>query len=131
MNDEVQIDESTARYIKSSNHIRKQEPFIKWQAFKPELWNSQWELSIFRIDSLSNQEIHTLGVQFVAGGNQEIIKGWGNLTVKQYANHGLRVVSEKSTHERHALSLGWTGDDADHMAVAQKLSADAKLERAQ
>jgi hypothetical protein len=128
MNDEVLPDERTARFIKSSNHIRSKEPFVKWQVFKPEFFKSQWELSIFRTDGIDNPAIKTLAINAVAGGHQDIIKGWATLSVGQYSEKGLRTISDKSTHERHGLVLGWSGDDADHMALAQSLSAIAKLD---
>ncbi len=120
----VSFTETISRYILSKNDFTKNR--IKYSAFIP---YPHLELSIYRIDSLTEAEIWNIGQVEVANKRGKPLLARGDVTVAQVGEvSGLEVTpdTDPESHYLHANIINWP-----KMKSEQKLRAVELADRAQ
>ncbi|MEO8324952.1 MAG: hypothetical protein ABI618_03830 [Nitrospirota bacterium] len=83
--------------------------------------SSNLKLSVFRIYTLSDEEIWALAVEKVEPARGKVI-GRGDLRVSGIIENSLRVPPDEDPESRHADIVGWP-DDRNHRATIAKVLA--------
>jgi hypothetical protein len=119
MSEEADPLETISRYL-LEGEIRRDNT-IRHSAFTPP---TNLRHSVFRIDSLSDEEIWNLAIEYVEPHRGKVI-GRGDLLVSQVLGENLRVVPADPP-PRHADICGWPPDDRERrVTVAKVLAAKA------
>ncbi len=114
---DIHPSELVSRYLIKDN-IRS-DGVVRHGAFIPS--SSNLKLSVFRIFTLSNEEIWALAVEKVEPARGKVI-GRGDLRVSGIIENSLRVAPDEDHESRHADIVGWP-DDRNHRATLAKVLA--------
>lgn len=109
-----------SRYLTSSKHFSANNNRVKKAAFDP---NPYKELSVFRTEGLSYDEIKILGKNHISNN----IYGTGDLNPKQYEECGLNVDYDNNP-ERHTTILNWPEERDKQMLITIELANMASLQ---
>ncbi len=117
--------ESLARYLTQSNHFNLNTYSVRPRAFDPP---PNLCLSVFRIDSLSAQEIWTNGQINVINRmlQPHPLYGFANIKVSEVQATSLTVDPDDNP-PRHASIMGWPQDKSERILMTQELASKAKL----
>lgn len=130
---DVEPDETLARFILSSRHIRSSDDTIKPDAFIPHPSN---ELSVTRHRDATDDEVWNVG-RAVAEVQQRTLHGRGDVVAAAFLERGLALQAAPVIgHARlpdnpnHANVTGWPKDDKGRQRLlALGVAAQAKLVR--
>jgi hypothetical protein len=117
--DNIDVQETLARYIYSRNHYRSSDHTVKHSAFIPP---KDKRLSIFRISSLSESEIWSIGGTLRA----QSLLGRADIKALSIWETGLSIDPD-DTPPRHANIVGWPNEDSAIMLKAIELAEKAQL----
>lgn len=95
---------------------------MKPRAFMPR----DGETSVFRTAGLELSEILDIGVQEVAAPRGRTLYGLGQLDSRDVRETRLDIQANEPP-PRHANIVGWPGDPAEQLSLAQELSRRARL----
>lgn len=118
----VEQHETLARYIYTKNHYRSSDQTVKYGAFVPPKNNRQ--LSVFRISSLSENEI------WIIGENLRSLSLLGRADVQ--ASYVFQIelsIDPDNTPQHHANIIGWPSQDSEIKLKAIELADNAQLVR--
>lgn len=118
---EIRNNETLSRYVFSRSHFSPQTARVKYNAFMPR----QGEVSVFRIDQLSEKQIWTTGAEIASGGNRKL-HARGDIRALVVRESRLDVVSDEPP-TRHANVIGWPQEKSEQQLIAQQLAASAVL----
>ena len=119
----VMDDETVARFIFSSKHIR-QDRSIKHEAFMPRRGEG---LSVVRHDDMGDTELWAIG-RAMEQGRVDTLHGRTDVEAAAFVEQRLQVVAapiELTPH--HAEVRGWPDDKSARMLVAKMIAARAGL----
>lgn len=119
----VSSDENLARFIFSKNYFSKTKKTVNFGAFMPP--PDSKDLSVFRISSISDNEVWKIGVEEV-GGNRNL-KARADILVSQVKKRGLQVIPETKSHKFHANITPFPLDKITRQIIATKLADASKL----
>jgi len=130
---DVKADETLARFILSSRHIRSSDDTIKADAFIPHPSN---ELSVTRHRDATDGEVWNVG-RAVAQVQQRTLHGRGDVVATAFLERGLAVQAAPvighaslPDNPNHANVTGWPKDDkARQRLLALQITAQASLVR--
>jgi len=97
---------------------------VKYAAFMPP--KGETEVSVFRIDTLTLQEIWETG-EMVGAVSERKLQARGDLLVDHVLREDLEVIEETSNHPLHANIEGWPSDDLKIRRIARNLADNATL----
>lgn len=115
--------DTIARYIFNKTHFAASTGRVKYPAFLP----PDGETSVYRITSLTEEEIWDIGQRYVAEVSGRTLRARGDLFVSDVFSVGLNVELETATHHLHANVIGWPPQKAQRMLGAKKLEGKAQL----
>lgn len=116
--------ENLARFLFSDKHFARTTSRVKRQAFDPPL-NRQ--VSVFRIDRLSESAVWTLGRERVGAARNEAPRARADLVAAAVRATQLDAVAAPETHPRHANIVGWPDDKECVRQLTMELATRAKL----
>ncbi len=130
---DIETDETLARFILSSRHIRSSDDTIRPDAFIPYPEN---ELSVTRHRDATEDEIWNAG-RAVAKVRQRTLHGCGDVVASAFLERGLAlradpVIGHKTLPDNpnHANVIGWPTDDRGRQRLlALEIAAQARLAR--
>lgn len=121
----INSSESLGRYLTQKNHFSRMRNEVKPNAFFPP---PNLQLSVYRIDGLTLDEIWKIGKENVVDSMAEPRNLYGIADVKA------RVVEEEkltimpdNLPSRHANILDWPSEEARWLSITQRIAAEAKL----
>lgn len=118
-------EESVARYVLFSNHIRNSDMTVKPDAFIP---HPNPELSVTRHIEATEEELWRAGAQ-VAGQRQRTLHGRADVIVAVCLAEGLSVVAVPlEENPNHADISGWPKDKAEQKMKALEIARQAKFQ---
>ena len=121
----VLAEESVARYVLFSNHIRNSDMTVKPDAFIP---HPNPELSVTRHIEATEEELWRAGAQ-VAGQRQRTLHGRADVIVAVCLAEGLSVVAVPlEENPNHADISGWPKDKAEQKMKALEIARQAKFQ---
>ena len=117
--------ESLGRFLTQSGHFRSLSKRVWFTAFMPP---SNLRLSVCRLDELRIDEIWNLGNSVILAMKQPK-KLYGVADIKTGAVESKRALSiiPDTLPSRHAEIVGWPGEEAKRLSLAQELAAEAQL----
>ena len=115
--------DTIARYIFNKAHFAASTGRVKYPAFLP----PDGETSVFRITSLTEEEIWDIGQHYVAEVSGRTLRARGDLFVSDVFTVGLHVELETATHHLHANVIGWPTQKGQRILIAKKLEGKAQL----
>lgn len=118
---EVGNDESLSHFIFSSTWFSPNTARVKYNAFMPR----QGEVSVFRIDRLSENQIWTIGRDVVGYGTRNP-KARGDIKAAKVRESRLNVLAAEPP-PRHANLVGWPSEKSEQKLIAKQLAAGAIL----
>lgn len=124
MSGEIANTELISRFILDKSQIRSSDKTVKHNAFLPQR-NSQ--LSVYRTNGLSENEIWAIADQFVAQPRQKAVIARADLPAAAIVEAGLQLNPTDLPHPRHANVVGWAESSSENRLTAIKLAAKAHL----
>lgn len=115
--------DSYSRYIVESNKFTSSR--VKPQAFLPSPKNPQ--LSVFKTNELSNEEIWAIGVEFVANPRRKTLYARADFPESLVDEVGLSLSPDPTPHPLHANLVGWPEEKNEKMAIAKDLANASSL----
>ena len=120
----VTSDEQLARFILSSNWIRKSDQTVKPDAFIPHPYP---DLSVTRHKSLTEQQLWQIG-QVIADSRPATLYGRADIQTSSVRRQGLEVDPKRlANNQNHANVIGWPTDKPTQKIIAQELAAKANF----
>jgi hypothetical protein len=121
----ITAQEALARFITSKRWYSREKNVVKPQAFMPP---SDFRLSVFRIDSLSESEIWKIGFKKVISkmNQPRTLHGRADIQASSIMENNLQIDPD-NTPPRHASIIGWPELKEERKSIAQELAAKASL----
>ena len=118
-------DESLGRFLKRKSWFSRRENRVYPDAFMPPL---DFELSVYRIDGLSENEMWGIGRDYVIALSKGKIQAiFGIAEIKaNIVQKVLTVETNGSPHPRHSLITGWPIEKAECKMIAIDFASAAK-----
>lgn len=121
--------EKLTRFIRYSNHFSVETNRVKHYAFLPH--KNSVELSVFRISELSDNEVWTIGREYVQRGGRPI-KARADLSAGDVYENNLEVIPDEQGHELHASITPFPiekslADRKTRRTIAMKLAYASEL----
>lgn len=101
-----------ARFILQTNHFRKSDNTVKWNAFLP---NSRGETSVYQISTLSDAQTWDIG-RGVANSTVKDLYGRADVPSAAVLDNGLQIVYCGPI--RHANIIGWPAEKEAKKEIA-------------
>ena len=120
----VPPNEKLTRFISSKSGFSIQKKEVSYRAFIPPRKNPQ-EISVYRIDTLTENEAWEIGREYVQGENT--IKARADFLAKVVYENNLRVVEDKRVHELHANIRSLPLDKEDRDEILRELALASEL----
>jgi hypothetical protein len=117
-----------ARFIFSRQHYSPQKNAVKYGAFLP-VRNSETsilEVSVFRISSIPDDQIWSIGEQEVAQRSGRTLRARADITLSGVQDKELRVDLD-DIPLRHANITGWPEERSEQKLIAIELASSALL----
>jgi hypothetical protein len=118
---EVGNDENLSHFIFSRTWFSPNTARVKYNAFMPR----KGEVSVFRIDKLSEKQVWTIGRDVVGGGTKNP-KARGDIKAAKVRESQLDVLAAEPP-PRHANLVGWPSAKSEQILIAKQLAARAIL----
>jgi hypothetical protein len=114
--------ETLGRYLTQKKHFSKARNEVTFKAFLPP---SDLQLSVFRIDGLSLEEVWTIG-NYVVNTMVEprTLYGVGKIKVTSMQIESI-VVTLDEPPQRHCTATNWPIEEAKQLLIAEKMAIDA------
>lgn len=116
--------ELVARFLLYSNCYASLAKRVKYPAFLPA---RDMNTSVFRVSTLSENEIWKIGKDDVAKKREKKLHGRADIKAKDILEVGLAVEPETSSHPLHANIVNWPLEKQKQNLFAMKLAERAKL----
>ena len=121
--------EKLTRFIRYSNHFSVETNRVKHDAFLPH--KNSVDLSVFRISGLSDNEVWTIGREYVQRGGRPI-KARADLSAGAVYENNLEVIPDEQGHELHANITPFPieknlADRKTRRTIAMKLALASEL----
>lgn len=113
--------ESLSRGVFLKDHVNYTKRTVGWRAFL----EKRPELSVLRVDGLSDAEIWAYGDKYVAVPSNRVLYARGDFTASDLTPLELTAAPDPPPR-RHANVLGWPDDLEPKKLVAQKLRQVAR-----
>ena len=115
--------EKLTRFIFSRRHFSKEKKIVKYAAFVPP--PDSEDLSVFRISSLSDSDVWTIGQEYVQG--ERTLRARADLSAEVvYENH-LTVIPDTTPHALHANITPFPADKNARDRIARNLALASEL----
>jgi hypothetical protein len=86
------------------------------------------EISVFRTSSLSETEIFSIGINYVASPSGRNLHGRADILASGVLEEGLNIEEAKAgEHHLHASVTSWPSEEPKQRLLAGKLAKKAKL----
>lgn len=121
--EDIKIDEVLSRYILDRTHIRYSNRTVKYSAFLPA---PDGTTSVFRISSLTGEQVWAVGDREVALKRQKPLVGRADISAAYVLKAGLSLDADNNP-PRHANINGWPVERSGQNLIALKLAEDAQL----
>ena len=119
----VSEDEQLARFALEKSKFRPSNNTAKHSLFMPANDNV---LSVFRAHELSEEQVFSLGEEFVGAPQGKGILAYASLRASEFRAETLSLVPTIDPHPRHVDVEGWS-DHASNLNKAQILAAKSLL----
>jgi len=133
MTQPIDFNETLARYLTTSKWIKRQYNAPSPKAFLPRNIDGSREVSVFRINGLSSEQIweiadkHVLpNLPAVESGAARKIHGRADIVASAVLTKGLDIEPD-DIPPRHANITGWPSELQEQLSLAQELAAAAVL----
>ncbi len=123
MQDRISPLECLARFILQKKWYRADKT-IKHNAFMP---NQNGEVSVYRTNDLTGQQINEIGRLHVAEILNKKLLGRAEIVTSSILKQNLKIEVDPEPHPRHANIIGWSTDKSKHKMIAIELAAEAQL----
>lgn len=121
--DQVNPEEYLARYILHKNHFSAQHRRVKYVVFMPA---PTGETSVFRISSLSDNEIWEIGSSAVSKKRGLPLLGRADISAFHVFDKNLKLIPDNNP-SRHANIVGWPEEKSKQKLIAIELAESAQL----
>lgn len=121
---EIARNEPLARFSYSRSDYRTSDGSVKSSLFKPLLNDGRFELSVFRIVGMSEDQSHSLGTKH-GESRPGRYRGHARVTADVVFEKRLKIEPD-NIPPRHANVVGWPSKDA-MMLIAQELAESAEF----
>lgn len=120
----VRDDETVARFILSSSHVRRSNQIVKPDAFIPHPYDN---LSVTRHRSTTDEEIWEIGHRIASQQSPvRTLYGRADLRVTHFLNQELRVTPDPTdANPNHAVVSGWPREKPAQKMQAMELASFA------
>ena len=123
MQDTISLLECLARFILQKKWYRADKT-IKHNAFMP---NQNGEVSVYRTNDLTGQQINEIGRLHVAEILNKKLLGRAEIVTSSILKQNLKIEVDPEPHPRHANIIGWSTDKSKHKMISIELAAEAQL----
>lgn len=120
----VSPSENITRYILETGGFARTVGRVKPNVFLPA---PNGQTSVYRITSLTLDEIWNIGQKYVADERIKTLYGRGDIITSHILNIGLKVEPDTEKHFRHANITGWPDQKSEKKLIATKLAQKAQL----
>lgn len=120
---QVSPDEYLARYILHKSHFSAQHLRVKYVVFMPA---HNGETSVFRISSLSDNEIWEIGDSEVSQKRGSPLLGRADISAFHVFDKKLKVTPDNNP-PLHANIVGWPEEKSKQKLIAMELAESAQL----
>jgi hypothetical protein len=118
----VTEDETVARFVLSSNHVRRADSTLKPDAFIP---HPHLDLSVTRHRSATEDELWSIG-EGIAGERRRTLYGRGDVIVSAFTIRSLTVRANPTPGNPNHADVGdWPIEKSAQKNIAQQIAADA------
>jgi hypothetical protein len=128
---EVGSEETLARFILSSRHIRHSDNTIRPDAFVPHPYN---DLSVTRHREATEEELWAVGRAVASLREKQQLQGRGDVAAMAFVKQGLELHADPVRDEagrldnpNHAVVTGWPNEKDRQKLFALEIAAEAKL----
>lgn len=121
----VNPSENLSRFLFSDSLFSRTANRVKYAAFKPPR-NYPLELSVYRVNGLTEQDIWGLAAQQVETKERKT-KARADLLCQDVLDVPLEVRPDPMPHCRHANITGWKEEDLENLDFAVRLASIAVL----
>jgi len=122
--DSVAANELIARYILSKRHFSTSNRIVKYGAYLPA---PNGETSVYRVSSLSNEEIWKIGRRYVVEPTNRTLYARGDTTASVILKTELGITPEKSPHPLHANIVNWPLEKDEKKMLAMEIVNETTL----
>ena len=116
--------ERLSRFILSKNEFRPSDQTVKPKAFVPP---KNKRLSVYRTSTLTEDEIWSIGNEFVAQPRGKTLYGRADLLAQDVCTLQQKVEPETSIHPLHADIIPWPDGRDDILFLATQLALRSKF----
>lgn len=120
----VSPDEKLTRFISSKSGFSVAKRVVSYRAFIPPRKNPQ-ELSVYRISTLTEDEVWEIGKEYVQGENE--IKARADFLAEVVYENNLQVIADTQVHELHANISPLPMDREDRDEILRELALTSEL----
>ena len=111
--------EKLARYLLDKSKFASTKSRVKANAFAPP---PDGDVSVYRIDALSETEIWEIGQAFVAAVLDKPLRARADLSASDVFQAGLLVEAAPNPHPRHANITDWPPSKDKQLQIAAELA---------
>ena len=116
--------ERLSRFIVNKNEFRRSNRTVKFKAFLPP---KNKRLSVYRTLTLSEDDIWSIGSEFVAKPRGKTLYGRADLLAQTVYALKQKVEPETSQHCLHADVIAWPDNKDDIQDLANRLALQSKF----
>ncbi len=120
----ISPNERLSHFIMRKNEVRPSDQRVKFRAFMPP---KSKRLSVYLTSTLSEDEIWSIGNQFVARPQGERLYGRADILARDVYALDQRVEPETSIHHLHADIVPWPDKREDMQFLATELALRSKF----
>ena len=120
----IDPNERISRFVLSSNEFRPSDQTVRPKAFIPP---KNKPLSVYRTSALSEDEIWSIGNEFVAEPRGKTLYGRADLLAKDVYALQQKIEPETSIHPLHADIIPWPDGRDDILFLATQLALRSKF----
>lgn len=121
--DQINPEENLARYILQKNQFSSVNQRVKYSTFMPA---PNGETSVFRISTLSTNEIWKIGDSEVAQKRGLHLLARADIAASHIIKVNLKIIPD-NIPPRHANIVGWPEEKSARMSIALELAKNAQL----
>ena len=121
----IDPNERLSRFVLSRSNFRPSDQTVKAKAFVPPTKNKR--LSVYRTSTLSEDEIWSVGDEFVAQPGGRTLYGRADLLAQDVYALQQKVEPETSIHPLHADIIPWPEGRDDILFLATQLALQSKF----
>lgn len=120
----VSPDEKLTRFISSKSGFSIAKKVVSYRAFIPPRKNPQ-ELSVYRISTLTENEVWEIGKEYVQGENE--MKARADFLAEVVYENNLQVITDMRVHELHANIIHLPINREDRDEILRELALASEL----